>query len=80
LKRWFNIGGRCSPNPKEDTMAITVLVRAKLKGDAKATQELHDEVTAATKEMAKAAGDLSHITYLNPQDPRAFIGSTSGKA
>ena len=55
-------------------MAITVLVKAKLKGDPKAMKQLHDEVTGATKDMAKAAGDLSHVTYLSPMDPKAFMG------
>jgi quinol monooxygenase YgiN len=55
-------------------MAITVVVSAKLRGDAKAMKKLHDEVTTATKEMAKAAGDLSHVTYLDPTDPKAFLG------
>lgn len=55
-------------------MSVTVTVRARLKADPQSMQKLHDGVTAATKEMAKAAGDLSHKVFLNPQDNRDFLG------
>lgn len=56
-------------------MAVTVVVRARLKGDdPKAIQRIHDEVTAQTKAAALEAGDISHRAYLSPQDPRAFLG------
>ena len=55
-------------------MSVYVSVRARLKGDPKDIQQLHDQVTAATKEMAKAAGDVGHTIYLNAQDPRDFFG------
>ncbi|HET7466863.1 MAG TPA: antibiotic biosynthesis monooxygenase [Candidatus Dormibacteraeota bacterium] len=55
-------------------MAVTITVRAKLKGDQKSIQKIHDEVTGATKEMAREAGDLTHVVYLNPMDPRDFLG------
>jgi len=45
-----------------------------LKGDAAAIRRIHDDVTAATKEMARQAGDISHVVYLNPQDEREFLG------
>jgi hypothetical protein len=41
-------------------MSVIVTVRARLKADPESTQALHDQVTGATKEMAQAAGDLSH--------------------
>ena len=55
-------------------MSVMVTVRARLKADPQSTQKLHDEVTAATQSMAKAAGDLSHKIFLNPQDSRDFLG------
>jgi quinol monooxygenase YgiN len=56
------------------TKPVTVVVRARLKGAAAEMRKLHDEVTGATKETAKAAGDLSHAVYLNPRDPKDFLG------
>jgi len=55
-------------------MAIVVMVRARLRGDAAAARQLHDQVTGATQEMARAAGDIGHRTYLNPADPKDFLG------
>jgi quinol monooxygenase YgiN len=55
-------------------MAVTITIRARLKGDTESMQKVHDQVTGATKEMAKQAGDISHIVYLNPQDRRDFFG------
>lgn len=55
-------------------MAVTVTIHGRLKGDAADMKKLHDEVTGATKEMAKAAGDISHRVFLNPQDDRDFLG------
>ena len=55
-------------------MKVTITVRARLKGDSKSAQKLHDEVTGATKEMARQAGDLTHHVFLNPQDDRDFLG------
>ena len=55
-------------------MAVTITIRARLKSDPKSIQKIHDEVTGATKEMARQAGDLSHAVYLNAQDPRDFLG------
>ena len=55
-------------------MAVTITIRARLKSDPASIQKIHDEVTAATKEMARQAGDISHIVYLNPQDRREFLG------
>ncbi|HEX2645630.1 MAG TPA: antibiotic biosynthesis monooxygenase [Candidatus Dormibacteraeota bacterium] len=58
----------------KEHMAVTVTIRGRLKGDAASIQKLHDQVTGATKEMARQAGDISHIVYLNPQDNRDFLG------
>lgn len=55
-------------------MSVIVTVRARLKADPQSMQKLHDEVTAATKELAKTAGDLSHKILLNPQDSQDFLG------
>ena len=56
------------------TTAVTVTIRARLRSDQGTAQGLHDQVTGATREMAVAAGDLSHRVFLNPQDPRDFLG------
>jgi quinol monooxygenase YgiN len=55
-------------------MAVTVTIQGRLKGGTAEMKQLHDEVTGATKEMAKAAGDISHKVFLNPQDERDFLG------
>ena len=53
---------------------VTVVVRARLRGDRATAQELHDQVTGATREMALQAGDVSHRVFLNPADPGDFLG------
>lgn len=55
-------------------MKYTVTVRARLKADQAAAKKYHDEVTRATKDQAKQAGDLTHKIFLDPQDPKAFLG------
>ncbi len=55
-------------------MKYTVTVRARLKGDAAAAKALHDRVTGSTKDAAKQAGDLTHRVFLDPRDPKAFLG------
>ena len=55
-------------------MAVLVTVKGRLRDEPDAIKKLHDEVTAATKDMAMQAGDLSHRVYLNPQDQRDFLG------
>lgn len=55
-------------------MPVTITIRARLKADPKSIQKIHDQVTGATKDMAKQAGDISHVVYLNPQDQRDFLG------
>ena len=54
--------------------AVTVTIRARLRGDQASGQQLHDQVTGATREMAIAAGDISHRVFLNPADPTDFLG------
>ena len=61
-------------------MAVTITIRARLKADPQSVQKIHDEVTAATKEMALQAGDISHRVYLNPQDGRDFLGIDEWKS
>jgi quinol monooxygenase YgiN len=53
---------------------VTVLIRARLRGDPEQSKALHDQVTAATREAAQAAGDLTHRVFLDPRDPGAFLG------
>jgi quinol monooxygenase YgiN len=53
---------------------VLVTIRGKLRDDPEAIRQIHDGVTAATKEMARQAGDISHRVYLNPQDGRDFLG------
>jgi quinol monooxygenase YgiN len=60
--------------------AVTVTIRARLRGDQAAAQGLHDQVTGATREMAVAAGDISHRVYLNPADPSDFLGIDEWKS
>ena len=55
-------------------MAVLVTIRARLRDDPEVIRQIHDQVTSATKEMAMQAGDISHRVYLNPQDPRDFLG------
>ena len=55
-------------------MKYTVTVRATLRGDQAAAKKLHDDVTRTTKDVAKQAGDLTHVVYLDPRDPKAFLG------
>ena len=56
------------------TPPVTVVIRARLKGDPASARQLHDQVTAATREQALAAGDISHRVFLNPADPADFLG------
>ena len=60
--------GNTSPAP------VTVIIRARLRGGVANAQQLHDQVTSATKAQALAAGDISHRTFLNPADPNEFLG------
>ena len=55
-------------------MKYTVTVRARLRGTPAEAKKLHDQVTGATKDMAKQAGDLTHTIYLDPQDQKSFLG------
>ena len=55
-------------------MAVTITIRARLKGDPTSMQNVHDEVTGATREMAQQAGDISHSVFLDPRDQREFLG------
>ena len=53
---------------------VLVTIRGRLRDDPEAIRQIHDGVTAATKEMALQAGDLTHRVYLSPQDGREFLG------
>jgi quinol monooxygenase YgiN len=56
------------------TVKYTVTVRARLRQDQAAAKNYHDEVTRTTKDAAKKAGDLTHRVFLDPRDPKAFLG------
>jgi quinol monooxygenase YgiN len=60
--------------------AVTVIIRARLRSDPASARGLHDQVTGATKDMARAAGDLSHRVFLDPRDPKAFLGIDEWKS
>lgn len=60
--------------PTMEQAAVTVIVRARLRGDQASARQLHDSVTAATRAQAQAAGDLTHRVFLNPMDPADFLG------
>jgi quinol monooxygenase YgiN len=53
---------------------VLVTIRGRLRDDPETIRQIHDGVTAATKETALQAGDISHRVYLNPQDGRDFLG------
>lgn len=55
-------------------MKYTVTVRATLRQSQADAKNYHDEVTRATKDAAKKAGDLTHRVLLDPRDPKAFFG------
>src|SRR5438105_3313805 len=55
-------------------MKLTVTIRARLREAPQAAKAYHDEVTKATKDAAKKAGDLTHKVFLDPKDPKAFLG------
>ena len=54
-------------------MSGMVTVRARLKGELADMQKLHDEVIGATQEMAKRAGDISHVALLGPPDGNEIL-------
>jgi quinol monooxygenase YgiN len=56
------------------TAAVTVIVRARLRGDLATARQLHDQVTGATREQGMAAGDLSHRTFVSAAEPDEFLG------
>jgi quinol monooxygenase YgiN len=58
----------------EQGNVVTVVIRARLRGDPATARALHDRVTSATREQAQAAGDLTHRVFLNPADPGDFLG------
>ena len=60
--------------------AVTVTIRGRLRDDPASAQRLHDQVTGATREMALAAGDLSHRVFRDPQDPMASFGIDEWKS
>ena len=72
---WDSPAHRDAAVRKEELeVAVTITIRARLKAEPATIQAIHDQVTGATKEMARQAGDISHIVYLDPQDRRQFLG------
>ena len=65
---------------REEAAMVLVTIRGRLRDDPEAIKQIHDGVTAATKEMALQAGDISHRVYLNPQDGRDFLGIDEWKS
>ena len=59
---------------------VSVVIRARLRGGVATAQQVHDQVTAATREQALAAGDISHRVFLNPADPADFLGIDEWKS
>jgi quinol monooxygenase YgiN len=59
---------------------VLVTIRARLRDDPEAIRQIHDQVTAATKQMALDAGDVSHRIYLNSGDGRDFLGIDEWKS
>lgn len=55
-------------------MKFTVTIRGRLREGQAGAKKYHDDVTRATKDAAKQAGDLTHVVYLDPKDPKAFLG------
>ena len=55
-------------------MKYTVTIRGRLRDEPAAAKTYHDDVTGATKDAAKKAGDLTHAVYLDPKDEQAFFG------
>ena len=53
---------------------VSVVIRARLRGDVATARQVHDQVTAATRDQALAAGDISHHTFLSAADPLDFLG------
>ena len=53
---------------------VLVTIRGRLRDEPEAIKQVHDGVTAATKDMALQAGDISHRVYLSAQDERQFLG------
>jgi quinol monooxygenase YgiN len=53
---------------------VLVTIRGRLRDDPESIRQIHDQVTAATKDMALQAGDVSHRVYLNPRDDHDFLG------
>jgi quinol monooxygenase YgiN len=53
---------------------LFVVVRGRLAGsDAAAAQAAHDEVAAGGEETVRAAGDLAHVVFIDPDDPFEFM-------
>jgi quinol monooxygenase YgiN len=56
-------------------MKYTVTIRGRLREAQPYAKKYHDEVTRATRDAAKQAGDLTHTVLLDPNDPKAFYGA-----
>jgi quinol monooxygenase YgiN len=59
---------------RQATAGVTVIIRGRLRSDRATAQQLHDQVTGATRDMAIQAGDLTHRVFLNPADEKDFLG------
>ena len=49
------------------------VVRAKLKGDPKEAQKMHDATVEQLSAMTRPMGAIGHRPHLSPQDPTQFL-------
>lgn len=55
-------------------MSYIVTVHGMLKGkDEKASKQLHDTSAAQARTIGKPLGNISHHSYLNPENPKEFF-------
>jgi quinol monooxygenase YgiN len=54
-------------------MNYITVVRAKLKGNPKEAQMLHDATVEKLSEMTRPMGAIGHKPHLNPNEPTEFL-------
>ncbi len=69
-----NAGTTTKESSAVSSAMYTVLVSARFKSsDPAANKKAHDEVAAATKELAMSKGDVAHKVVKDPADPQSFL-------
>jgi quinol monooxygenase YgiN len=58
-------------------MKYIAIVRAKLKGNPKDAQKMHDATVEQLSAMTRPMGATGHQPHLNPQDPTQFLAIDS---